>query len=92
MLSTYVDVLGWLGSVAVVAAYSLISLQRLHSRSRIYQWLNLVGSVGLAVNTAYYHAYPSTVVNAVWLLIACLALIRIWRASDRAHPVSTGSR
>ena len=75
----YVNVLGWLGSVAVVIAYSLISLQKLRSDSKIYQWLNLVGSVGLAVNTAYFHAYPSTVVNVVWLLIACSALVRIWR-------------
>ena len=81
--TTYVDVLGWLGSVAVVTAYSLISLQKLRSDSKIYQWLNLVGSVGLAVNTAYFHAYPSTVVNVVWLLIACSALVRIWRIKDR---------
>ena len=84
----YVDVLGWLGSVAVVVAYSLISLQKLRSDSRIYQWLNLVGSVGLAINTAYFRAYPSTVVNLVWLLIACSALVRIWRMKVRARSVS----
>jgi len=81
--STYVDMAGWLGSVAVVTAYCLISLQKLRSNSKIYQWLNLIGSVGLAVNTAYYRAFPSTVVNIVWLLIACLALIRIWRMPER---------
>jgi len=79
----YVNVLGWLGSVAVVTAYSLISLQKLRGDSKIYQWLNLVGSVGLAVNTAYFRAYPSTVVNVVWLLIASSALVRIWRIKDR---------
>jgi hypothetical protein len=85
--TTYVDVLGWLGSIAVVTAYSLISLQKLRSDSKIYQWLNLVGSVGLAVNTAYFHAYPSTVVNVVWLLIASSALARIWRI-QRSRSVS----
>ena len=85
--TTYVDALGWVSSVAVVTAYSLISLQKLRSDSKIYQWLNLVGSVGLAVNTAYFRAYPSTVVNVVWLLIACSALIRIWR-NQRARSVS----
>jgi hypothetical protein len=80
--STYVDVLGWLGSVAVVTAYSLISLQKLRSDSKIYQWLNLAGSVGLAANTAWHRAYPSTIVNLVWLLIAGSALIRIWRMHE----------
>ena len=81
-ITIYVNVLGWVGSVAVVTAYSLISLQKLRSDSKIYQWLNLIGSVGLAVNTAYFRAYPSTVVNVVWLLIACSALVRIWRTQS----------
>jgi len=83
----YVNVLGWLGSAAVVTAYSLISLQKLRSDSKTYQWLNLVGSVGLAINTGYFRAYPSTVVNVVWLLIACSALVRIWR-NQSARSVS----
>jgi len=83
--TTYVNVLGWLSSVAVVTAYCLISLQRLRSDSKIYQWLNLVGSVGLAVNTAYYRAFPSTVVNIVWLMIASAALIRIWRRTQSSE-------
>lgn len=87
--STYVDVLGWVGSAAVVAAYCLISLQKVQSNSKMYQRLNLVGSVGLAVNTAYYHAYPSTVVNVVWLLIAGSALFRIWRMSPRKRLTGT---
>jgi hypothetical protein len=84
-LAILINIVGWSGSVAVVAAYSLISLQKLRSDSKIYQWLNLVGSVGLAVNTAYFRAYPSTVVNVVWLLIACSALVRIWRMRERAE-------
>jgi hypothetical protein len=81
----YIDVLGWLGSAAVVTAYCLISLQKLRSHSRVYQWLNLVGSVGLAVNTGYHRAYPSTIVNLIWLLIACSTLIRIWRMNELTH-------
>jgi hypothetical protein len=78
-LAILINIVGWSGSVAVVVAYSFISLQKLRSDSKIYQWLNLIGSVGLAINTAYFRAYPSTVVNVVWLLIACSALVRIWR-------------
>lgn len=80
---SYVDILGWIGSAAVISAYALISLNKLNSRSRVYQVLNLAGSLCLVVNTAYYRAYPSTLVNVVWLVIAGLALIRIVRALDR---------
>ena len=78
-----IDIVGWISSVAVVSAYALISLDKLNSRSRVYQVLNLVGSLGLVVNTAYYRAYPSTFVNIVWLVIAALALIRIVSAVDQ---------
>ena len=82
-LTSYINIVGWIGSAAVVSAYALISLNKLNSRSRAYQVLNLVGSLGLVVNTAYYRAYPSTFVNIVWLVIAALALVRIVRALDQ---------
>ena len=78
----YINILGWIGSAAVITAYALISLNKLNSRSKLYQGLNLAGSVGLIVNTAYYRAYPSTVVNVVWLLIAAVALVRVVRGFD----------
>ena len=75
-VNLFVDAFGWLSSAAVVIAYALISMNKLDSKSKIYQWLNLFGSVGLALNTAYYRAFPSTVVNVVWFVIAGVALIR----------------
>lgn len=81
----YVDILGWIGSAAVVTAYALISLHKTTGGSRLYQVLNLVGSVGLVVNTAYYRAYPSTFVNLVWLVIAAFALVKI---ATRQQPAS----
>ena len=84
----YIDIFGWAGSAAVVTAYALISLNRVQGTSRLYQLLNLIGSIGLAINTAYYRAYPSTLVNIVWLFIAALALIRISRT---ANPRATST-
>jgi hypothetical protein len=81
--TSYIDIVGWIGSAAVVSAYALISLDKVNSRSRVYQVLNLVGSLGLVVNTYYYRAYPSTFVNIVWLVIAALALVRIVSAVDQ---------
>ncbi len=88
MAATYVDIVGWISSAAVIIAYALISLNKLNGRSRVYQVLNLFGSLGLIANTAYYRAYPSTFVNAVWLLIAAATLFKIARAPDqRTTPI-----
>jgi hypothetical protein len=77
-----VDVLGWLGAVCVLAAYGLVSSGRVHGRAPLYQVPNAVGSVLLTVNTYYHHAYPSSVVNVLWLGIALYALRRGGRRND----------
>jgi hypothetical protein len=69
-----VDVLGWLGAGCVLAAYGLVSAGKVHGRAPLYQVPNAVGSVLLTVNTYYYHAYPSSFVNVLWLGIALYAL------------------
>jgi hypothetical protein len=75
-----IDVLGWLGAAALLAAYGLVSTNRLNGDSVRYQELNLVGAVLLIVNSLYYGAYPSVGVNVVWIGIGLFALWRVWQA------------
>ncbi len=75
-LPVVVNVIGWAGSIAVILAYALVSTRRTPGDSFLYQSLNLVGAAFLVVNTIYYRAYPSTLVNLVWVGIAILALVR----------------
>jgi len=77
-----VNVIGWVGSFCVLTAYGLLSIHRLSSRSVIYQTLNVAGSIFLVINTYFFHAYPSTFVNIVWLIIAIFALINIRKTND----------
>jgi hypothetical protein len=72
-----IDSIGWLGSLLVVAAYVSVSYERFKLPPRIFQALNAGGSLCLIVNTVYYHAYPSAMVNIIWLIIAIVALWRI---------------
>lgn len=74
-----VNIIGWLGSAAVVIAYALVSTNRVNGDSLLYQLLNLVGSIFLIVNTAYLGALPSAFVNAMWVCIALYALWQIGR-------------
>ncbi len=70
----WIDILGWMGAAAVVVAYALVSTKRVSGDSTAYQLLNLVGSIFLIINTVHYGAYPSTLVNVVWLGIAVYAI------------------
>ena len=77
-LKLWIDILGWIGSVEVILAYALISNGKVHGKSVSYQLLNLTGSIFLIANTIYYHAYPSTAINGVWMVVAIVALAKVW--------------
>ena len=72
-----VDILGWTGSVAVIAAYGLNSYQKIKSDSYLFLILNLVGGVFLIIYSYYYTAYANTFINVVWVIIAVPALIKL---------------
>ena len=78
-VSLVINIIGWLGSIAVLVAYVLVSTNRVKGDSISYQMLNLFGSIFLMTNTFYFGAYPSTFVNLVWLFIAIFALVRAIR-------------
>ena len=68
------DVLGWVGAVALLGAYALVSRGRVAGDGATFQVLNLVGAVGLLVNGVHHHAWPSAALNAVWLLVGAAAV------------------
>lgn len=75
-METLIHVLGWSGSVMVIAAYGLNSYQRLTSDSMPFLLLNLVGGVLLIIYSAYFSAFANTFINVVWVVIAVPAIIR----------------
>ena len=46
-----IDILGWVGSVEVIAAYGLNSYQVIKSDSLTFQLLNLTGAIFLIINS-----------------------------------------
>ena len=70
----FIDVLGWIGALLVTFAFFLVSTRRAAGDSLRYQLLNLTGGVLLIINTVFYGAYPSSVVNLVWVGIAIFAI------------------
>lgn len=74
-----VNILGWLGVVALLLAYALISAGKVKGDSVPYQIMNLGGSACILVNSLSFGAYPSVGINAVWMVIAALALANALR-------------
>lgn len=80
----FIDPLGWIGSLILVSAYFMVSYDRISASSLWYQWMNLVGSILLLINTAFYGAFPSSFVNVVWSIIALAALYRIFTQTAKS--------
>ena len=77
------DAIGWVGAVALLVAYAMVSHKKLEGDSAIYQLLNISGSLLLAANTIFYGSYPSTFVNLIWAGIAVFSIAARRRVSSR---------
>jgi hypothetical protein len=76
---SFIDIIGWIGAVAVIIAYAFNSSGKLTSSSVVFQLLNLVGAIFLIVKTYFDKSYPSMVINIIWTFIALFALIKIYK-------------
>ena len=74
-----VEVAGWIGAALILLAYLLVTTGRLTGQSPLFQWMNLVGAAGFVINGCWHDAIPSTALNVVWMLIALVALWRLWK-------------
>jgi len=71
-----IDIVGWIGAVALLLAYGLVSTRKLQGDSGIYQVFNFIGAAFLMANSFFYGAFPSAAVNIVWISIAVFAVLR----------------
>ncbi len=63
------DIIGWIGAGLLLLGYFLLIHKDLTSRSRLYQWMNILGSLLLAFHTLDAKVYPSFVTNILWFLV-----------------------
>ena len=76
----FVEILGWIASVLIVGAYFLNIRGKLSAQSYAYIICNAIGGLFFIVNTIYHGAYPSAVVNVVWVIIAVFSLLKARRS------------
>jgi hypothetical protein len=84
-IQIWIDLIGWLGALLVLFAYLMVSTRRWDGDSRVYQGLNFLGGLCLIANTLYFGAYPSSIVNFVWVAIAVYTLVLRRKPDDRTN-------
>jgi hypothetical protein len=76
-MKLFLEVVGWIGSIAILIAYGLNSYQKLRSDSLWFYFLNLAGGICLVAYTIYKEAFANTFINFVWVLIAGIGIARM---------------
>ncbi len=77
-----IEVVGWAGAALILAAYGLLSAGKLEGRSNTYQLMNIVGAAGFVINSGSKGAYPSAVLNIIWIAIGVFAVLRSRRIAQ----------
>ncbi len=75
-MTFFVEFLGWLGSALVLLAYAFNLRGRWATSNPTYLWCNVIGGISLIFNTIFHQAYPSALLNLVWVVVALPALLR----------------
>jgi hypothetical protein len=70
-----------LAALLILGAYCLLSFGKIEARSKVYQWMNILGAVGFIINCVWNGAWPSVALNVMWLGIGFYALRRNRRTS-----------
>lgn len=70
------DILGWIGMVLVLLAYGLLSTNKI-SNGKLYQILNLIAALFMAIGLLPKNAWFSFSLQVVWAIIAINSIIKV---------------
>lgn len=71
-----IELYSWYGVGAILAAYIITTLGILPSNSLVVLLLNSTGSGGILIDALKSKNYQPVVLNAIWLLIAVIAMVK----------------
>lgn len=68
---------GWIGIILIIGAYFMLSFSFFSPESLLYQGMNILGSIGIAIEAFSKKDYQPFVLQIVWILIATIAILKI---------------
>jgi hypothetical protein len=75
-MNILIEAIGWIASVLIVGSYALNITGRLPTENKWYVWANIFGGLFFVINTYFHQAYPSMVVNFIWVIIAVIMIAK----------------
>lgn len=75
-MNIIVESLGWIASVLIVGSYALNITGKLAAENKWYILANMIGGLFFVINTYFHQAYPSMVVNLIWVIIAIVMMTK----------------
>ncbi|MBP7806218.1 hypothetical protein KA057_00900 [Candidatus Gracilibacteria bacterium] len=72
--NTFVEVMGWYGTLAIMLAYFANSFGFIGAQSIVYQALNATGAFGIVLVSYMKRAYQPMILNIMWFVIGIVAL------------------
>jgi len=91
-MTTFSNSIGWIGASLVILAYLLVSNNKISGRSRIYQFMNLAGAIGVGVNALYQRAWPSFGIQIAWGVIAIIAILNSFKFKKPNTGIVSGQK
>jgi len=77
MIEIILEIIGWIGTILVVLAFYLSTSNKLDVKSKTYLLMNIIGSIFVGSNVLYKGSYPAVALNAVWIIISVISLLKI---------------
>jgi hypothetical protein len=71
------ELLGWYGSLALIAGFALNSFGVISAHSYAYQLINLSGALGIVAISLYKKVYQTASLNVFWVVIALVAIVNL---------------
>lgn len=75
-MNIIVESIGWIASVLIVGSYALNITGKLAAENKWYILANMIGGLFFVINTYFHQAYPSMVVNLIWVIIAIVMITK----------------
>ena len=80
----WIEIVGWVGMVILLATFFLASQQRLNDRRYLYHLLNIFGALGVMINAFSKGVLAVGFIEVAWSLIGLVGIVNVYRHLRRA--------
>ena len=78
MAAIELELAGWLGAILLLLAYLLLTKGKIKV-GLTYQLMNFLGSILVGINSFLNMAYPSVVINILWIFVTLYGIEKAFR-------------